>query len=70
MPDMQTLAGQSVQAMREQLKMVPVDVITYGVVFHPHLSTSGCRMPTAVQRSMRGKSFFSSFFLSLFFFFF
>ena len=53
-PDMQTPAGQSVQAMREQLNMVPVDIITYGVVFHPHLSTSGCRMPTAVQRSMQG----------------
>ncbi|KAK7114113.1 ganglioside-induced differentiation-associated protein 1-like [Littorina saxatilis] len=52
-PDIETAYGQSVQAAREQLNCIPVDVITYGAVFHPHLSAAGCRLPTAVQRSMR-----------------
>lgn len=53
LPDIKTPLGQSVHAVREQLNRVPVDIITYGVVFHPHLSASGCKLPTAVQRSMR-----------------
>ncbi|XP_046329584.1 ganglioside-induced differentiation-associated protein 1-like [Haliotis cracherodii] len=52
-PDLKTSLGQSVASVREQLTGIPVDVITYGIIFHPHLSASGCRLPFAVQRSMR-----------------
>ncbi|XP_076449484.1 ganglioside-induced differentiation-associated protein 1-like [Babylonia areolata] len=52
-PDVTTQVGQSVAAVREQLNQVPVDILTYGVVFHPHLAPSPCQLPTAVQRSMR-----------------
>lgn len=53
LPDIQTPLGQSVRDIQLQLNNVPVDIITYGVVFHPHLSPLGCRLPAAVQRSMR-----------------
>ncbi|KAK6185543.1 hypothetical protein SNE40_007751 [Patella caerulea] len=52
-PSSDTELGQSVAAVRYQLNNIPVDVITYGVIFHPYLSDSGCRIPFAVQRSMR-----------------
>ncbi|KAL8619474.1 hypothetical protein ACOMHN_011825 [Nucella lapillus] len=52
-PDVDTPLGQSVLAVREQLNQVPVDILTYGVVFHPHLAPNTCQLPAAVQRSMR-----------------
>ncbi|XP_041375756.1 ganglioside-induced differentiation-associated protein 1-like [Gigantopelta aegis] len=48
-----TALGQSVASLREQLNLVPVDIITYGIIFHPHLSPTGCGIPSAIQRSMR-----------------
>ncbi|ESO91063.1 hypothetical protein LOTGIDRAFT_65334, partial [Lottia gigantea] len=52
-PSQTSSLGQKVAAVRGQLDNIPVDVITYGIIFHPHLSDVGCRIPFAVQRSMR-----------------
>ncbi|KAK6982279.1 hypothetical protein BgiMline_017652 [Biomphalaria glabrata] len=53
MPPKTSLFGQQVSKFQESLEKIPVDVISYGVIFHPHLSEGGCQLPVAIQRSMK-----------------
>ncbi|GFR69573.1 ganglioside-induced differentiation-associated protein 1 [Elysia marginata] len=52
-PPVSGLVGQQVAKFQESLEKIPVDVISYGVIFHPQLSEGGCQLPVAIQRSMR-----------------
>ncbi|GFN77186.1 ganglioside-induced differentiation-associated protein 1 [Plakobranchus ocellatus] len=52
-PPTSGLVGQQVAKFQESLEKIPVDVISYGVIFHPQLSEEGCQLPVAIQRSMR-----------------
>ncbi|KAK3760033.1 hypothetical protein RRG08_064706 [Elysia crispata] len=52
-PPISDLVGQQVSKFQESLEKIPVDVISYGVIFHPQLSEGGCQLPVAIQRSMR-----------------
>ena len=54
-PPISGLVGQQVAKFQESLEKIPVDVISYGVIFHPQLSEGGCQLPVAIQRSMRGQ---------------
>lgn len=54
-PAKASLVGQQVAKFQESLEKIPVDVISYGIIFHPQLSEGGCQLPVAIQRSMRGK---------------
>ncbi|CAL1532736.1 unnamed protein product [Lymnaea stagnalis] len=53
LPCKSTLVGKQVAKFQESLEKIPVDVISYGIIFHPQLSDSGCQLPVAIQRSMR-----------------
>ncbi|KAH3824454.1 ganglioside-induced differentiation-associated protein 1-like [Dreissena polymorpha] len=52
-PSLDSELGKNVQQMRKKLDSIPVDILTYGVIYHPHLSTTGCLIPYAMQRSMK-----------------
>ncbi|XP_069110394.1 ganglioside-induced differentiation-associated protein 1-like [Argopecten irradians] len=52
-PDQESLLGKKVAKLRKRLQLVEVDIITYGIIYHPHLSTAGCQIQGAVMRSMR-----------------
>ncbi|CAG5130587.1 unnamed protein product [Candidula unifasciata] len=52
-PGRSSLVGQQVAKFQETLEKIPVDVISYGIIFHPQLSENGCQLPVAIQRSMR-----------------
>lgn len=52
-PSLNSELGKSVQELREKLNKFPVDILTYGVLYHPHLSGNGCQLPGATQRSMK-----------------
>lgn len=47
--------GKKVASLQRKLDSIQMDIITYGIIYHPHLSESGCQIPGATQRSMRGK---------------
>jgi len=48
-----TEIGQKVSKFISTLSHIPVDVISYGIIFHPDLSGGRCQLPLAIQRSMR-----------------
>lgn len=52
-PSLASELGRNVQELREQLDNIPVDILTYGVIYHPQLSATGCQIPGATQRSMK-----------------
>ncbi|XP_060066202.1 ganglioside-induced differentiation-associated protein 1-like [Ylistrum balloti] len=52
-PDQESELGKEVTELRRRLQMVEVDIITYGIIYHPHLSPVGCQIQGAVMRSMR-----------------
>ncbi|KAH9494613.1 hypothetical protein Btru_019721 [Bulinus truncatus] len=52
-PHKTSLIGQQVSKFQEGLEKIHVDVISYGIIFHPHLSEGGCQLPAAIQRSMK-----------------
>ena len=56
MPGEESELGQKVAALHNELDAIEMDIITYGIIYHPHLSESGCQIPGATQRSMRGKA--------------
>ncbi|CAG2232803.1 GDAP1 [Mytilus edulis] len=45
--------GKKVASLQRKLDSIQMDIITYGIIYHPHLSESGCQIPGATQRSMR-----------------
>lgn len=45
--------GKNVAALRQKLDNISVDIVTYGIIYHPQLSASPCLIPGAVQRSMK-----------------
>ncbi|KAK3086824.1 hypothetical protein FSP39_024005 [Pinctada imbricata] len=53
LPDESSELGMKVKQFRKRLDNIEMDIITYGIIYHPHLSESGCRIPGVVQRSMR-----------------
>lgn len=55
-PSPESELGKNVEKFRKLLDTVHVDVITYGIIYHPHLSTSGCQLPYATQNSMKGRN--------------
>ncbi|XP_005111218.1 ganglioside-induced differentiation-associated protein 1 [Aplysia californica] len=52
-PSRSSDVGQKVSRFRSMLSKIPVDVISYGIIFHPQLSGGRCQLPLAIQRSMR-----------------
>ncbi|XP_061197391.1 ganglioside-induced differentiation-associated protein 1-like [Saccostrea echinata] len=52
-PDESSELGKQVRQLCKRLDMIEMDVITYGIIYHPHLSGAGCQISGAVQRSMR-----------------
>ncbi|XP_053401587.1 ganglioside-induced differentiation-associated protein 1-like [Mercenaria mercenaria] len=52
-PSLDSALGKNVQELREKLDAVPADILTYGVIYHPQLSSSGCNIPYATQNSMK-----------------
>lgn len=53
-PDESSELGKQVRQLCKRLDMVEMDIITYGIIYHPHLSEAGCQISGAEQRSMRG----------------
>jgi len=53
-PALESDLGKNVAELRTKLDSIPVDILTYGIIYHPHLSSSGCQLPYATQRSMKG----------------
>lgn len=54
-PDESSELGKQVRQLCKRLDMVEMDIITYGIIYHPHLSEAGCQISGAEQRSMRGQ---------------
>ena len=54
-PSLSSELGKEANELREKLDSIPIDILTYGIIYHPHLSPSGCKLAGAVQRSMKGK---------------
>ncbi|KAK3586748.1 hypothetical protein CHS0354_014779 [Potamilus streckersoni] len=52
-PDGNSELGRNVAEFRKKLDGIAVDVLTYGIILHPHLSPSGCHISGAVQTSMK-----------------
>ncbi|XP_060593454.1 ganglioside-induced differentiation-associated protein 1-like [Ruditapes philippinarum] len=52
-PSLESQLGRNVQEFREMIDSVPADILTYGVIYHPQLSNSGCKIPSATQLSMQ-----------------
>ncbi|XP_052815285.1 ganglioside-induced differentiation-associated protein 1-like [Mya arenaria] len=52
-PGLDSELGRNVQEMRGKLDAIPMDILTYGIIYHPHLSNTGCLIPYALQRSMK-----------------
>ncbi|XP_062608864.1 ganglioside-induced differentiation-associated protein 1-like [Saccostrea cucullata] len=52
-PDESSELGKQVRQLCKRLDMIEMDVITYGIIYHPHLSDAGCQISGAEQRSMR-----------------
>ena len=53
-PGLNSELGKEVCELRKRLDSIPIDILTYGIIYHPHLSPSGCKLAGAVQRSMKG----------------
>lgn len=52
-PGLNSELGKEVSELRKRLDSIPIDILTYGIIYNPHLSESGCKLAGAVQRSMK-----------------
>lgn len=52
-PSLNSELGKEVCELRKRLDSIPIDILTYGIIYHPQLSPSGCKLARAVQRSMK-----------------
>lgn len=52
-PSLSSELGKEASELREKLDSIPIDILSYGIIYHPHLSPSGCKLAGAVQRSMK-----------------
>ena len=53
-PDLNTPVGKEVQRLRLLLDDIPIEVATYGIIFHPELSTTGPKLPKFMLKKARG----------------
>lgn len=57
-PDESFEVGQEVRRVRKLLDSIKAEVITFGIIMHPDLSVTGCKIPFRMQKQIRGEYVF------------
>lgn len=52
-PDESFEVGQEVRRVRKLLDSIKAEVITFGIIMHPDLSVTGCKIPFRMQKQIR-----------------
>ncbi|XP_033754476.1 ganglioside-induced differentiation-associated protein 1-like [Pecten maximus] len=59
-PSVETRIGKEVDKWRQKFKALQIDVITFGIVFHPELSLTGIKVPSVLRKAINSESMRSS----------
>ncbi|XP_033754475.1 ganglioside-induced differentiation-associated protein 1-like [Pecten maximus] len=55
-PSIDTRIGKEVDKWRQKFKALQIDVITFGIVFHPELSLTGIKVPSVLSKAINSES--------------